>query len=171
MTDKPILFRGPMIKIKRRTVKVGGGRLYADHMGQVEMKVSGVSLLLENVLFVPGLGVNLLSSRKLCTDWNCLGIFNDKSMWFISENKQVVLQANIKGGLYIISRILPGMQGIETAMIGMLEGIDSGIMPALPQSANQPASQPDSQADSQPDSQPDSQLLVSLTTRRNRMIP
>ena len=57
-----------MIKIKRRTIKVGGGRLYADHMGQVEMKVSSVSLLLENVLFIPSLGVNLLSSRKLCTD-------------------------------------------------------------------------------------------------------
>ena len=125
MTDDSNLFRGAMIPIQRRSVKVGGGRLYADFMGQVEMRVAGTSLLLDNVLYVPGLGVNLLSSRKLCSDWNCLGVFSDKSMWFISENKQVVLQADVKGGLYIVSRIIPGKQGIESAMIGMLEGLDN----------------------------------------------
>jgi Reverse transcriptase (RNA-dependent DNA polymerase)/gag-polypeptide of LTR copia-type len=124
MTDNPNLFRGAMVPIQRRVVKVGGGKLYADYMGQAEMRVNGDSLLLDNVLYVPGLGHNLLSSRKLCTDWNSLGVFNDKSMWFISENKQVVLQANVKGGLYIVSRIIPGKQGIESAMIGMLNDLD-----------------------------------------------
>jgi hypothetical protein len=123
MTDKPDLFRGPMIPIKRRAVKVGGGRLYANFKGQVEMRVAGVSLILEDVLYVPGLGVNLLSSRKLCSEWNCLGIFNSSSMWFISEDKQVILQANVKEGLYIVSRIIPGKLGIEAAMIGLLEDV------------------------------------------------
>jgi Reverse transcriptase (RNA-dependent DNA polymerase) len=125
MTDEPGLFRGALIPINRRTVRVGGGKLYADFIGQVEMRVDGVSLLLDNVLYVPGLGVNLLSSRKLCLDWKCLGVFNDKSMWFISEKKQVVLQANVKEGLYIVSRIIPGAQGIESAMISMLEGMNN----------------------------------------------
>lgn len=124
MTDDPNLFRGAMVPIKRRTIKVGGGRLFADSMGQVEMRVAGVSLILDDVLYVPGLGVNLLSSRKLCQDWKCLGVFNDKSMWFISEDRRVVLQADVKGGLYIVSRIIPGRQGIELAMIGMLESLD-----------------------------------------------
>lgn len=69
-----------MIEIKRRTVKVGSGNLYAEYAGQVVMKVS-VASLLENFLFVPGLGVNLLSSRKLRLGLNRLGNFNNKSMW------------------------------------------------------------------------------------------
>jgi hypothetical protein len=125
MTDDPNLFRGAMAKVKRRTVKVGGGKLYADFMGVVEMRVGDTSLLLENVLYVPGLGVNLLSSRKLCLDWKCLGVFNDQSMWFVSDNKQVVLQANVKDGLYIVSKIIPGGKGIKLAMISMLEGINN----------------------------------------------
>ena len=45
-------------------------------------------------------------------------------MWFISEDRRVVLQADVKGGLYIVSWIIPGQQGIELAMIGMLESLD-----------------------------------------------
>ncbi len=76
MTNKPDLFRGPIILIKRRTVK---GRLYADFKGRVEMRVAGVFLILEDVLYVPGLGINLLLSRKLCSEWKCLGVFNSNS--------------------------------------------------------------------------------------------
>jgi hypothetical protein len=65
MTDDPNLFRGVMVPIKRHTIKVRGGRLFADSIGQVEMRVVGVSLILDDILYVPGLGVNLLSSRKL----------------------------------------------------------------------------------------------------------
>jgi hypothetical protein len=103
--------------------------LYADFKGQVEMRVAGVSLILEDVLYVPGLGVNLLSSRKLCTAWNCLGVFNSDSMWFISENKQVILQANVKEGLYIVSKIIPGKLGLEAAMVSMLEDLGQNESP------------------------------------------
>ena len=68
MTDEPNLFRGTVVPIPRCTVKVRGGKLYVDFMGQAEMKVAGVSILLDNVLYVPGLGVNLLSSQKLYID-------------------------------------------------------------------------------------------------------
>ncbi len=74
MIDKPDLFRGPMIPVKRRTVKVGGRRLYADFRGRVEMRVAGVSLILEDVLSVLSLGVGLLSTRKLCSEWNSLSL-------------------------------------------------------------------------------------------------
>ncbi|RKF80972.1 hypothetical protein GcM1_188034 [Golovinomyces cichoracearum] len=56
MTGNPALFRGPITRIKNRTIMVGGGKLYAEYMGQVEMKAFGTSLILENVLLVPGLG-------------------------------------------------------------------------------------------------------------------
>ncbi|KAK6585469.1 hypothetical protein PZA11_002196 [Diplocarpon coronariae] len=105
MTDKPHLFRGPLTKIKRRSIKVGGGRLYADSMGTVEMNVAGVSFLLQNVLLVPGLGINLLSSRKICAELNCVGVFNNQFMWFINNDHKVIFKAKIKDGLYVVSKV------------------------------------------------------------------
>ena len=57
-----------MIPIKRRTVKVGGGRLYTEFKERVEIRVASVSLILEDILYIPGLGINLLLSRKLCLE-------------------------------------------------------------------------------------------------------
>jgi hypothetical protein len=91
ITDQLNLFRGLLTKIKRRTIKVRGRRLYSDKIGTTEIKVAGVSLLLPNTLYVKGLGINLLLSQKICSKWECFRIFNEDSMWFISENKKVVL--------------------------------------------------------------------------------
>lgn len=113
MTDQLDLFRGPLIKIKRRTIRVGGGKLYADEMGTAEMKVGGVSLLLNNALYVPGLGMNLLSSRKICSERKCVGVFNEDSMWFISEDSNAIIQADVKGGLYFVSKIMPLDKGMQ----------------------------------------------------------
>lgn len=66
ITNKLNLFKGSIIKIKRRMIKVGGGKLYADEMGIVNIKVENASLLLPNTLYIPGLGINLLSSWKIC---------------------------------------------------------------------------------------------------------
>ena len=56
-----------MIPIKRRVIKVGGGRLYTDQYGTAVLRVlDGNQALLVNILYVPLLGVNLLSGRKLC---------------------------------------------------------------------------------------------------------
>lgn len=60
MTDQRQLFRS-LTPVKRRTIKVGGGKLYSWHMGVCELRVpSGRTVLLKDVLFVPNLGVNLL---------------------------------------------------------------------------------------------------------------
>ncbi len=80
-----------MVKIRRRAIKVRGRRLYVDSIGIVKMKVTGESLLLDNVLYVLNLGANLLSSHRFCSDRKCLSIFNDDMMWFVSDNKQVIL--------------------------------------------------------------------------------
>ena len=55
-----------MTPIRRRTILVGSGQLYTDFIGTTKLKVKGSrSVLLSNVLYIPNLGVNLLSSRKL----------------------------------------------------------------------------------------------------------
>jgi hypothetical protein len=67
MTNQRQLFRS-LAPVKRRTIKVGGGKLYSWHIGVCELRVlSRRTILLKDVLFVPNLGVNLLSSRKICS--------------------------------------------------------------------------------------------------------
>uniref|UniRef100_A0A9Q8USZ2 Retrovirus-related Pol polyprotein from transposon TNT 1-94-like beta-barrel domain-containing protein n=1 Tax=Passalora fulva TaxID=5499 RepID=A0A9Q8USZ2_PASFU len=62
MTDQDSLFRTLKPLQKRKWIKVGGGYLQATHMGSAVMGgPSGKQIVLENVLFVPGLGVSLVS--------------------------------------------------------------------------------------------------------------
>jgi hypothetical protein len=83
MTNQTQLFRGPLIPIPRRTIRVRGGKLYSSFKGMVEIKVdSRGSINLSDVLYVPKLGVNLLSSRKICSQ-NATSMFDDKRMSFI----------------------------------------------------------------------------------------
>lgn len=77
------------------------------------MKVAGTSLYLKNVLFVSGLGVNLLSSRKICAECDCLGTFNDRPMWFANRENELIIQANVKNGLCFASRFMPHFQGLR----------------------------------------------------------
>ena len=82
MTDDKSLFRSPLVPIRRRTILVGGGQLFADWMGTAELRVKGSgSMLISNVLYVPKLGVNLLSSKKLCSK-GLIFTGNDKTMAF-----------------------------------------------------------------------------------------
>ena len=76
ITNQLQLFRQPIIPIKRRVIKVGGGRLYADQCGTAVLRAPDSNkALLVNVLYVPLLGVNLLSRRKLCQR-GLIGHFN-----------------------------------------------------------------------------------------------
>ncbi len=68
ITNKPDLFKGLIIPIKRRIIKVGGGRLYTDSKRRIKIRVASVSLILEDILYIPRLGINLFLSRKLCLE-------------------------------------------------------------------------------------------------------
>jgi hypothetical protein len=132
MTDSIQLFRGPLTKIRRRIVRVGGGVLYSEYRGTVEMRVkSGGFTLLSKVLYVPKLGVNLLSSKKVCSQGNITGTFNNKTMCFYRENKKI-LEAQTQGGIYIISWIAEELK--ETALAAITR-------PDLPGHARQNTSQ------------------------------
>ena len=129
MTDQTQLFRGPLIPIHRRTIKVGGGKLYSECKGTVEMRVdSGRSVLLSDVLYVPSLGVNLMSSRKICSQEGIFGSFDDKKMYFKKDNKTLI-RADISGGIYMVSWIRKGLD--EKAFSAQRE-IDQALLPPTP---------------------------------------
>ena len=69
-------------------------------------------MLLKDVLFVPNLGVNLLSSRKICSQPGVKGSFDSQTMYFTRENVKII-RADIQGGIYIVSWIAKGLE--ETA--------------------------------------------------------
>ena len=111
MSHRPDLFR-KLKRIKRRSIQVGGGVMYADHKGTVDMVCEdGSSMLLLDVLYVPGLGVNLLSARRVCQN-GLEGIFNDKKMFF-RRNGQTIIEASMRNGLYIVTHVADGYE--ETA--------------------------------------------------------
>ena len=112
MTDQHQLFRS-LAPVKQRTIKVGGGKLYSWHMGVCEMRVpSGRTVLLKDTLFVLNLGVNLLSSRKICSQSGVKGSFDSQTMYFTHGNEKI-MRADTQGGVYVISWIAKGLE--ETA--------------------------------------------------------
>ena len=66
MTDNLQLFRGPLKPIRRRVIKVGGGRLCSDKCGLACVRDKKGRTRLITALYVPCLGVDLLSVRRLC---------------------------------------------------------------------------------------------------------
>src|SRR5450631_3481478 len=63
----------------------------------------GSSCLLRNTLFVLGLGVNLISVRRLCKD-RIEGYFNVTDMYFKKDKKRLIY-AQQENGLYLIKSI------------------------------------------------------------------
>lgn len=104
MTDQIQLFRGPLTKIRKRTIKVGGGKLFASQMGTVEMRVDGGCVKLKNTLFVPKLGVNLLSGFRMC-DSGLRGAWDDQHLYLYNKQGMEVIRASRSSGVYIVDRI------------------------------------------------------------------
>jgi len=106
MTDQLQLFRGRLKTIPRRTVIVGGGKLHSDQMGTVVMRVpGGSSVMLAKTLYVPNLGVNLLSERRLAQA-GFDGTFDEQGLYLVDpESRERVISATLKGGVYIVSHI------------------------------------------------------------------
>jgi hypothetical protein len=109
MTDDKSLFRSPLVSIRQRTILVGGGQLYANQKGTTELKVKGSgSILISDVLYVPHLGVNLLSSKRLCSKGlTFTGDYTNMAFW---RHHDKILEASKKGGVYIISWIKPNLR-------------------------------------------------------------
>jgi hypothetical protein len=103
MSDQRNLFSS-LKRTPRRTISVGGGFLYSEHRGSVKVVCKdGTAMILKNVLFVPNLGINLLSGRRLC-EAGLRGSFSANSMQFLSGD-QPVITAEMTNGLYIVSHV------------------------------------------------------------------
>ncbi|KAI1003943.1 hypothetical protein K3495_g4262 [Podosphaera aphanis] len=98
MTDKRHLFRGPLKRIKGAVIKVRGGNWYSEHQVLAKIECKDVtSALMRNVYFVPKLGVNLLSARKLCRT-GIEGISNGTSIKIVHHKIPIII-AEQKDGL------------------------------------------------------------------------
>jgi hypothetical protein len=103
MSDQPSIFRC-MIPIKCRRIQVGGGVLYSEAKSTVDLKCKdGSSMVLKNVLYVPKLGVNLLSARCLY-EVGLVRSFNSGKMYF-KLNRKTVIKATMENGLYIVNHV------------------------------------------------------------------
>ncbi len=91
--------------------------MYSWHIGICELRVlSRRTILLKDVLFVLNLGVNLLSSQKICSQPSIKGLFDSQRMYFTHRNEKI-MRVDIKGGIYVVLWLAKGLE--ETAFCAM----------------------------------------------------
>lgn len=136
MTDQLQLFRGPLTPIKRRVIRVEGGRLYSDQCGTAIMRVENGQTPLARVLYVPELGVNLLSGKRLC-EKGLRGSFDTEGLYIHNEQGKQMLRAQDRGGVYIVDKVAAELD--EFALMTIItRSIEAGQVAstALPALAN-----------------------------------
>jgi hypothetical protein len=144
MTHEPNLFRGPLQRLRRRRpIQVGGGMLWSEMRGTVEVVArDGSSCLLRNCLFVPNLGVNLISARRLCKD-GIIGMHDSKDMYFKSLNRPLnfgnddntLIHAQQSNGLYFVKSFSRRCK--EIAFLARVSLKEPSNQPSLPARLNQ----------------------------------
>jgi hypothetical protein len=83
--------------------------MYCNHKRPVDMVCkAGSKITLANVLYIPGLGVNLLSERRIC-EAGLTGQFTKSHMYF-KYGKNKIITATMQDGLYVITHIKHGYQ-------------------------------------------------------------
>ncbi|KAI1001500.1 hypothetical protein K3495_g6705 [Podosphaera aphanis] len=110
MTDQIHSFRGKLKKIHATTIQVGGGTLTSSHRGTVVVKCAdGSSGIVENVFYVPNLGVDLLSAKRPCRT-GMKGHFDEKNV-LIKDLNRIMIHAVQTNGLYIVKHIATELRG------------------------------------------------------------
>ncbi|POS84547.1 hypothetical protein EPUL_003229, partial [Erysiphe pulchra] len=104
-TDDPKNFRGPQ-RPTHCTIKVGGGKLFCRKIGDASMVTKEGVALLKDYLFVPGLGANLMSVRKVCAHAGLKGHFDGQKL-FLTKNNNIVLIASNDNGVYSVDSVFP----------------------------------------------------------------
>ncbi len=124
MTDQLRLFSGPLVRIKRRRIKVGGGKLYANHCGTAVMQDRHRnSVSLSSVLHVPKLGVILFSGRRMCQK-GLRGSFDEKGLYMHNRHGKQIIEAPEHGEFYIVERIANGLD--DFALLSVMQ-LDSSV--------------------------------------------
>ncbi|KAI1002581.1 hypothetical protein K3495_g5620 [Podosphaera aphanis] len=130
MTDQRRLFISDLTPIPRRWIKVGGGRLFSDFKGDVLLRCpDGSSGILPDALLVDGLGVNLLSAKKMCQRNNAKGSFDEKRMLFHDIDNNIILSALLHDGLYKVDHIAgPNERALCSQDLSPSPDVDMKIM-------------------------------------------
>ena len=94
--------------------------MYSEYTGEVvAICEDGSRGLLRDVLYVPGLGINLLSVRKIC-DAGLKGKLDSTRMYFKKDGKKAI-KAHLQNGLYIITHFYNNYKEVALlARIGRL---------------------------------------------------
>jgi hypothetical protein len=102
--------------------------MYTDHKGIAELVCEdSSSLLLQDTLYIPGLGVNLVSARKICQA-GLKGSFNENTMYFKRGNKKVI-SAKMHQGLYIVNHIDKALAETALASVEASNDVEMVTLP------------------------------------------
>ena len=62
--------------------------------------------LVLNTLYIPGLGVNLISSNKLSKDFHLKGLLEHPFFTFVNKDWKPAIETQLQKGVYVLKRIL-----------------------------------------------------------------
>jgi len=88
---------------------------------------------LSSVLYIPKLGVNLLSRRRMCKK-GLQGSFDDKGLYMHDKRGKQIIKALEYEGVYIVERIINGLD--EFALLSAMQRDASSAFPAIYSSMN-----------------------------------
>lgn len=134
MTDNRALFRGPLTRIDRRWIKVGGGYLYSEHVGRALVQDQKGNQIVLKSLLVPKLGVNLISTRKLCADYSLAGVQYKGWFSFIDQkDSKRIIDGKEHQGVIILETIhrQPMKDQAHSQLSLANEAIETGLCAAM----------------------------------------
>ena len=126
ITDNLELFSGFLKPIRRRVIKVEGERLYSDKSGLARVQDRKERTRLVTALYVSGLGVNLLSVKRLC-EMKLEESFDENGLYMRDKKERLVLRVLVFSGVYIVDKVTKELD--EIAFIAVMTGdvIDAPI--------------------------------------------
>lgn len=114
ITDKLWLFSDPLTRMRRRTIKVGERRLYANYYGTITMQDKDENfVLLSSTLYAPQLGVNLLSGKRMC-EKKLLEYFDHRDLYMWNRSGKLMLEGPEEGRVYIVKHISKGLNELNS---------------------------------------------------------
>lgn len=104
MIDQFQFFKGSLVLIKRRTIKIKERKLYSNQRENVTMRVTNEKSVLTNVFYVFNLDVNLLFEKKLCVN-DLKKNFDENELYLHDNKKKQMFKTSNQRNFYLINKI------------------------------------------------------------------